>query len=179
MQTTAIKFPSLSKAEIQNIEKVAQFVSWFLENDPVLKYFIDESAYSIFNEGFRPLGQDPPGKSQEAADDFENLQNWFVEQIFRDLNALVHASSTEFESFIDQLDGISVDALLQAGEIAIRYKILPRNYLRKSEISKICSKDEQDRFKINLLTDRVLEAEVRILAQLFQQFHGKSYCVKT
>lgn len=179
MQTTAIKFPSLPKAEIQNIEKVAQFISWFLENDPVLKYFIDETTYSIFNEGFRPLSKEPLGKSQEPADDFENLQKWFINQIFKDLNTLVHTSSTEFERFIDQLDDISVDALLQAGEIAIRYNILPKNYSRKSEISKISRKDEQDRFKINLLTDRVLEAEVRILAQLFQQFHGKSYCVKT
>ena len=59
-----VKRPSLKKEDIRNFDKVAEFVLWFVKNEPIANAISNRSSILIFNEGFRPRydNNNNPGK---------------------------------------------------------------------------------------------------------------------
>ena len=48
------KRPIIKKEDIPNFERVAEFITWFIKNEPIANAISSRSSNIIFNEGYRP-----------------------------------------------------------------------------------------------------------------------------
>lgn len=168
------KRPTLKKNDIPNFEKVAEFVIWFIKNEPIANAISNRSSNIIFNEGYRPKSgtQNNP---ESVKPDINSLEEWFIVKIFIDLNMLKDANKDEFRQFIDILDEAGRETLITAGEIATKYDLNFESFVYEREIEKIPNGAEQEWFKINFLDDNVLGGEIRILAWLYHEYFAEWY----
>ena len=168
------KRPAIKKDDIPNFEKIAEFIIWFIKNEPVVSTISNQSSNIIFNEGYRPKSgtQNNP---ESVKPDINSLAEWFIVKVFIDLNMLKDATKEEFRQFIDILDEAGRETLITAGEIATKYDLNFENLVYEREIEKIPAGTEREWFKINLLDDNVLGAEIRILAWLYHEYFGEWY----
>jgi len=173
------KKPYLSKNNVQDREKVFQLVMWFINNDETVKGYINRTAQLFFDQGYRPMNVS--GKNPEQLDEnISSLETWLAYQVYIDLNKLKNVKKSEFEIFLDNLDEKSAQALLASGEIAIEFDIQPKDYyLAEKIINEAGDKNKKNTFIINYLTDSVLSSELIILANLYYDFFGELYFVKT
>lgn len=177
MIRSANKPPSLNKNDIPDIKKVAHFINWFLKNDPVVNMFLNSNLHSIFAEGLRPKNfhHNPNSSYNEQ----KSLEQWLIYTIYLDLNLLINTSKYNFERFLDDLDKKSAKAQLISGKISLKYNLLPQDYKCEEKINKISNPKEKKCFKKNLLTEHILEAEIRILSWLYYDYYGERFQVKT
>jgi hypothetical protein len=169
------KRPVLVKEDIANFDKVAEFVIWFIKNEPIANTISGPSSNIIFNEGFKPLTGAKNNPELFKAD-IGSLSEWFIVKIFIDLNeTLKNATKDEFEQFIDSLNKINGETLVTYAEIGIKYDIDMNNFVYRKEIEKIPEGSERMLFKGNFLSDNVLAAEIRILAWLYYNYFGEWY----
>ena len=168
---------TLSKVDIPRFEKVAEFVLWFIKNDPFAKTISNPSSNFIFNEGYRP--KSGTQKSPESINPaISSLTEWFITKIFIDLTIVKDASKDEFRQFIDLLDKAGEETLIKAGNIAIIYNFSAGSFVYEKEIEKIPPGEEREHFKAFVLQDNVLGAEIRILAWLYHDYFGEWYQIK-
>lgn len=171
------KRPILKTEDIPNFEKVAEFVLWFIKNEPIANAVSNRNSNIIFNEGYRPKSGTQNNPESINAN-ISSLAEWFITKIFIDLNILKDASKEEFRQFIDILDEAGTETLITAGEIAAKYDLNFENFVYEREIEKIPVGTEREWFKINFLDDNVLGAEIRILAWLYHEYFGEWYQLK-
>jgi hypothetical protein len=170
------KRPTLRKSDISNIERVDEFVLWFIKNDPIVKGISNPSSNIIFEEGYRP--KSGTLNNPESFADVNTLTEWFVIKVFIDLNMLKDATKDEFKQFIDILDESSTETLSVTMEIAMKYSVNFESFIYGREIQKIPTGTEREWFKVNFLGDNVLSAEIRILAWLYHEYFGEWYKIK-
>lgn len=166
--------PFIKRSDIPNLEKVSQFARWFIENDKFAKIIENTSCTIIFNEGYRPKS----GKKNDPESVNPNIQTiiqWFVTKLFIDLNLLKEASKKEFHAFLDLLGESSDETLKTSCEIAMRYNIDFDSFVYERELDKIPEGTEREWFKLSLLDDSVLSAEMRILGWVYYIFFGEYY----
>lgn len=165
---------TLNKKDITNFEKVAEFVVWWIKNEPIASVISGRSSNIIFNEGYRPklVNQNNP---ELVRQDINSLAKWFIVKVFIDLNILEDVAKDEFMKFIDILDEASEETLITAGNMGIKYDINFDNFVYEKEIEKISEESERNLFKANFLSDNVLAAEIRILAWLYYNYFGEWY----
>jgi hypothetical protein len=171
------KRPVLPKEDISNIEKVMEYILWFIKNEPITNVISFPSSNIIFNEGFRPISEeynDPYSINK----DISNLIEWFVIKMYLDLNHLCDASKDEFRIFIDFLDDQGTETLKAAGEISVKYDLNFENFIYKVEIDKISDENDKEIFKQNYLADNVIGAEIRILAWLYYEYFNEKYAIR-
>lgn len=171
------QMPTLSKNDIEDIEKVRQLVSWFIQNDPNVSVVSSRSSNIIFNENIKPhFEQD--GNPDDFVSNIESLSEWFVTKIFIDLGKLKDASKEEFVQFIDSLCDLSHNFLISAGEVGEKYNLSFEGFIYENEINKIPNGKERERFKENFLKDNVISAEMRILGWLYHEYFDDWYRLK-
>lgn len=144
--------PILDRAAVTDFNKVAAFVSWFLENDQNVAVVRNRSTGIIFGEGHRPLvpiGKDPTSVHPNLV----GAEDWFTVKVFVDLNQLASASKEEFCAFIDVLDEASAHTLLAAGNLASDYDLNMERFDYEREVEKIPPGSDRDRFKASLMQD--------------------------
>jgi hypothetical protein len=169
--------PVLRKSATTDYDKVAEFVSWFLANDQNVGVVRNRSTSIIFGEGHRPLvpnGTDPSSLQPNLA----SAEEWFKVKVFADLNQIATASKEEFRDFIDVLDEASSHTLLTAGNLASDYDLNMERFDYEREIEKIPPGIDRDQFKVNLMQDALLSAEIRILAWIYRTYYGEAYRMK-
>lgn len=167
--------PSLKREDISNPERVSEFVTWFIKNEPIANTISGPSSNIIFNEGVRPL-TGAENNPESLTPDINSLAVWFTIKIFTDLNKyLKDAKKDEFERFIDLLDKTSGETLVTYAEIGIKYGFDMEHFVYEKEIKKIPDGWERVLFKTNFLSDNVLAAEMRILAWLYNDYFGEWY----
>lgn len=172
-----IKRPVLKRNAISDFEKVAEFVIWFIKNEPIANAISNRSSNIIFNEGYRPkLGAENNPKSVET--EVNSLAELFIIKVFIDLNMLKDTTKEEFRKFIDSLAEAGKKTLITAGEISRKYDLNFGNFVYDREIEKIPTGIERELFKINLLEDNVLGAEIRILAWLYHKYFNEWYQIE-
>lgn len=169
--------PTLKKEDIPNVDKVAEFVMWFLTKEEICKAISSVSNRTIFGEGLRPLMGDSSDPEKIYPDTKSlTLTAWFMFKVFFDLNNyLKNANKDEFELFIDMLNKISGETLVVYGEIGIKYKMDFNNFVYEKEVEKIPDEWERVVFKTNFLSDNVLVAETRILAWIYHDYFNEWY----
>ena len=111
--------PILERTAVTDYDKVAAFVSWFIENDQNVGVVRNRSTNMIFGEGHRPLvpiGKDP----SSLRPDLISAEEWFKVKVFVDLHQIATASRAEFRDFIDVLDEASTRTLNGGGQLGVR-----------------------------------------------------------
>src|SRR4030066_597449 len=93
------KRPTLAKADIGQVEKVAEFVVWFIKNEPIANAISNRSSNIIFNEGYRPMLVGTDNDTELLNPNISSLPEWFVTKMFITLNELIHASKEEFQGY--------------------------------------------------------------------------------
>jgi len=168
------KRPALKKDNIQNFEKVAEFIIWFIKNEPIANAISNRSSNIIFNEGYRPKSE-TQNNPELVKPDINSIAEWFIVKVFIDINMLKDATKDEFRQFIDVLDEAGKETLITAGNIATKYDLNFEKFVYEREIEKIPDGTEREWFKRNFLDDNVLGAEIRILAWLYHEYFGEWY----
>lgn len=171
-----LKRPRLKRPDILNGSKVAEFVMWFIRNDPQVRTISNLGSDTIFDEGYRPILANQ--RYLERLAGANSLAEWFIGKLFIDLNILKESSKAEFEQFIDDLDKSSTQALSITMEIGLKYSVDFQNFVYEREIRKIPVGPKRELFKVNYLSDNVLASEMRILAWLYHKYFGEWYRVK-
>ncbi|MFX1508299.1 MAG: hypothetical protein ACFFDC_19635 [Promethearchaeota archaeon] len=171
------KRPVLERESIPEFGKVAEFVLWFIKNEPIVNTIPNKSINTIFNEGYRPKSgiQNNP---ESFNPNIKSLSEWFLTKMYIDLNMLKDATNAEFRQFIDMLDETSKETLVTSGLIGEKYDFNFEEFVYDAEIEKIPKGVERDLFKVNFLDDCVLSAEIRILAWLYHEYFGEWYKLK-
>lgn len=169
--------PTISKKDIPDMIKVAKFVKWFIENDPLVKVIRNRSSNIIFNEGYRPKAGNL-NNPEKYNPNIKELWEWFFTKIYVDLNLLKDANKEEFRDFIDLLDEAGKKTLTNAFKISSKYGLSFENVSYEKEIEKIPEGKEREHFKMNFFEDNVLGAEIRILAWLYHEYFGEWYRLK-
>lgn len=172
----ALKRPRLKRPDISNGNKVAEFVMWFVRNDPQVRTISSPGSNMIFDEGYRPILVNQ--RDLESLAGANSLAEWFVGKLFIDLNILKESSKAEFEQFIDDIDKLSTQTLTTTAERGLKYSVDFQNFVYKREIQKFPVGPERELFKLNYLSDNVLASEMRILAWLYHEYFGEWYKVK-
>ncbi len=171
------KRPSLGKADIPSPEKVAEFVIWFIKNEPFVNVISNRSSNIIFNEGYRPRAGDV-NNPESVNPNISGLAEWFITKTFIDLNILKDATKDEFILFLDMLGEVGDETLITSGTIGMKYGFKFENFVYEKEIEKIPAGPERERFKVNFLEDNVIGAELRLLAWLYHEYFGDWYQIK-
>ena len=172
-----VKVPTLLKEDIPKEEKVIEFVSWFMMNDPNVRVISSPSSNIIFKEGVKPKCEEN-NNPYSFQSDIGTLQEWFGIKVYMDLNNLKDSSKEEFRNFIDKLDEISTKTLMIAGELGQKYNLNLGDSSYEEEIKKISDEKDLESFKQNYFSDNILGAELRILAWLYHEYFGEWYQLK-
>lgn len=168
------KKPILQLEEISNLQKVKDFVEWFLKHENFVTTLLEPSNNTIFNEGYRPLS-DERNNPEKITNKITNLEVWFVSKMFIDLNFLKNLSKEEWVNFIDELDKEGEMTLIKSAEIVRKYNLDTEHFIYHREITKITNEKDLVDFKKNFLQDNVLGAEIRILAWLYLNYFNEPY----
>ncbi len=176
-QTSSLKSsggrPVLSHEETFDENKTAEFVKWFIKNEPFANAISNRSSNIIFEAGNLPsvsFGHNPSKDKK-----FDNLSDWFVAKLTQDIKKLKTASQSEFEDFLDKLGEAGNKTLITAGELAVKYNLNFDKFVYENEIQKIPAGKERNLFKKNFLDDNVIGAEQRILGWLYHEWFGDWY----
>lgn len=176
-QTTSLKTsggrPVLSRDETFDENKTAEFVKWFIKNEPFANAISNRSSNIIFEAGNIPSV--PHGYNPPKNKNFDNLADWFVAKLTQDIKELKTASKIEFKNFLDKLGEAGNKTLITAGELAVKYNLNFEKFVYENEIQKIPAGKERDLFKKNFLDDNVIGAEQRILGWLYHEWFGEWY----
>ena len=77
--------PTLKKDDIPNFTKVAEFIIWYIKNEPIAKTLNNPSNHIIFNEGCRPIVEikNNPDLTDSK---INSIIKWFAVKFFTDIN---------------------------------------------------------------------------------------------
>lgn len=168
---------TLRKMDIPSLEKVAEFVLWFIKHDSIVKAISSRSSNIIFNKGYRPRSGSR-NNPESVNPNIGSLTEWFITRIFLDLNNLLKdATKDQFRALIDMYSEGSKDTLTTSATIGMRHGFNFENFIYEREIEKI-PEAERVQFEENWLQDNVYHAQIRILSWLYHEYFGEWYQIK-
>lgn len=165
--------PFLSYSETFDENKTAEFVRWFIKNEPFANVISNRSSNIIFEAGNIPSV--PFGYNPSKNKKFDNLSDWFISKLTQDIKKLKMVSQSEFKNFLDKLGEAGDETLIASGKIGVKYNLNFDKFIYENEVQKIPEGEERDIFKKNFLDDNVISAEQRILAWLYNEWFEEAY----
>ena len=169
--------PTVAKDDLSDEERVAVFVSAFLERDSRARQLLNSSNTFLFAEGYRPvLGV--PNDPEASGDTFIDLPSYFIRKVYLDVNSIQPLAPASFQSFLDQLHAWGYHTLTGGARIIEKYDLhIEGRFHFPTEVAKVPPGEEQEQLLLCWLNDAVLATEFRMLAWIFRQLFGTPYVI--
>lgn len=106
------------------------------------------------------------------------MLDWLVLALILDLSSCYPPDPVSMERLLDELDLASSQALLELGSVAIKYDLFPNDYTAEG-LSRINEDADKTCFLNNLITEALLDSEIRVVSTIFFQHFDLLYQVKT
>ena len=167
--------PEITKEDLPHQDRVAAFVSTFLERDAQARELLNPSNRAFFGEGHRPkigVPHDPEASGKPIAD----IKAYFVRKLYLDLNSIRPLDQPTFQAFVDQVNAWSGETLNCAGEIIMKYDLnVEGKFSFEAELAKVPIGPERENLKRCWLNDSILGTELRMLAWMHEKLFKAPY----
>ena len=167
--------PGFTNEDLPHQDRVAAFVSAFIERDFQARTLLNPSNRALFAEGYRPkIGV--PRDPEAGGHSFSDIQAYFTRKLYLDLNSVSPLNQSTFQSFVDQIGRWANQTIICVGEISRKYDLTAKGpYNFKTEFAKVPAGPEREEFKLCWLNDFILGTEVRMLAWIYEQLFNAPY----
>ena len=163
--------PTIERAEVSNDDRVQEYLSWWPSNDIQVGLVASRFVREAWQHGLRRPASVPDDDSWSAPAPDEA---WLLKTA-ADIRALATASREEFRAHLDQIDALSTQTLMAAGDATVRYDLPPTPPDFDTATRSISSATELTSYAENYVADAILSARLRVLAWTYQYWHGERY----
>lgn len=164
--------PMVTRTDFETPQGIFRILSWFLDNDPLVRILSAPGPNIIFEEGFTPYSDIPDFRNGLTVN---NLGSWFGYKLSEDFRLAGDMTKEQLVDKLDELCAVGRKTVVTAGELAREYNLDFEHFLYERELEKIPRGKEREMFKQNYLSDCVIGAEIRILAWVYHEFFGEWY----
>lgn len=167
--------PGFKNEDLPHQDRVAAFVTAFMERDPQARQLLNPSNRALFAEGYRPkIGV--PHDPEAGGKSFADIKAYFTRKLYLDLNSVRPLNQSTFQSFVDQVGRWGDETVICAGQISVKYDInVEGRFNFETELAKVPVGPEREEFKRCWLNDFVLGTELRMLAWIYGQLFNAPY----
>ncbi|MGA2263932.1 MAG: hypothetical protein ABSH28_21175, partial [Acidobacteriota bacterium] len=166
-----LDLPTIERADVSNDARVREYLRWWLANDAQVSLVASRLVREAWQRGLRrpTCVLDDDSWAGSAAD-----EAW-LRKVTADIRSLATASRHDFRAHLDEIDALSTQTLMAAGEATDRYELPPTPPDFDTVAKQIHSTTELRAYAQSYVADAILSARLRVLAWTYQHWHGERY----